>query len=475
VTKKAGPRYRPIFREVLEAWRDSAIIEIEMRSSRERRRVASAWLISAFAHIGLLTAAGYGVARSLRAERAVVPWALDLPLVEHAVDIELPEVAVGTVASARTEAPEEARALERGGGEGTPRIDTGKPGRGGTDTAEKAATNLADRDEGLDLSREMMSRFDRSQIQRIRSARKRAAREDWRASREPMQLTFLASGDSGRRPERRTPARSDPSAGGRDRGMPARTGTALGGAEMPPGLGERRRDPGSPTEGAARASTGLGVRDGAAGFDHRESAKVALARPMVPEGTPSVPAEVRDKPRDNVDSEQEVSSAIQRLVHASTAGGVPGRGPGGQQGPGATGAGGPRGPGSTSRALGTGQGRDLDVDPRDKRRSDYIRKVVAKGYPLWSFPKWAAAEGLQGMAAVSFTIRADGSITPPIVTRPSNIAEFDESCRQAYARAAPYEPLPPELGPSYRLSVHCDAKNPAVLPKSAKASKEPSP
>src|SRR5262249_19975952 len=150
------------------------------------------------------------------------------------------------------------------------------------------------------------SRYDRSQIQRIRSSRRRASREDWRASREPLELTFLANGTDRTRPEHRKPSRGDPSSGGGDRGMPARAGSAFGGAELPYGVGERPRDRGGPVAGAERTTTGLGVRNGAPGFDHRASAKAAFARPMVNEGTPSVPAEVRGKPADNVDSEQEV-------------------------------------------------------------------------------------------------------------------------------------------------------------------------
>ena len=35
-------------------------------------------------------------------------------------------------------------------------------------------------------------------------------------------------------------------------------------------------------------------------------------------------------------------------------------------------------------------------------------------------------------------------------------------------RAAPFEPLPPEMGQSYRWAFPFDFRNPAVLPKSAK-------
>jgi TonB family protein len=435
------------------------------------RRVASAWALSFVVHAALIGGGAALALRSLSVERAQALRALTFSLPnETLVQIELPEVAEGSIAKTTTEASPDPAPAPRGGGEAMPRPDMGHAGRGGTDTAERAAINLADRDDGLLLSREVASRFDRSQIQRIKSARERASREDWRASREPMQLTFLASGKDGfGQPERRTPAAFDPSAGARESGAALRAGTALGGGENPAGFGEAAHDLGSPNEGAEHATAGLGVRDGAPGWDHRDSARVPLARPMVPEGTPSIPAQTQGKPKDNVDGEQEVATMVESLVHASTAGGAAGNGPGGQQGAGATGSGGVHGQGSVANAMGTGRGSGVDVDPRDKRRNLYLRQVIAKVYPLYSLPKWAALEGMQGTAIVSFTILADGSVTGVRVSRSSGIAEYDENCRQAVLHAAPYPPLPSELGTSLRWSMPLEARNPAVRPKSASA------
>ena len=64
--------------------------------------------------------------------------------------------------------------------------------------------------------------------------------------------------------------------------------------------------------------------------------RVALARPLVQEGAPSVPAAVRGKPADTKDAEQEVA-ANQSMIHAGTAGGAAGPGVGGEPGPGAPG------------------------------------------------------------------------------------------------------------------------------------------
>ncbi|WP_437616492.1 TonB family protein [Sorangium sp. So ce834] len=452
-----------------------------MQRSRDGRRIASAWALSVAAHAGLVGAGAAIVAGSLSTQEVTVARTAGAPAALSApIEIELPVVSDGTLDGAPAVAPDLPASLARGGGEAAARPDTGRRGRGGTDAAELPALNLADRDDATFLSPEVRSRLDRSQIQRIRSSSRRASREDWRASREPMELTFLAGGRVGSRPERRAAAERDPSIGARESGAPEHRGSALGAAARPAGaegaadasgatlsLGARPRAAGGAVEGGERASAGLGVRDGRPGADHRDSAAVPLARPMVATGTPSVPADVAGRPNDTVDSEQEVATAIQSLVHASSAGGARGLGRGGEAGPGATGSGGVAGSGARSSALGSGRGRLLDDDPLDRRRSLYMRQVMAKLHPLWAeaFPKWAAGEGLQGTVIVTFVIRADGTVSSASVTRPSGIPEFDENCRRAVLRGAPYPPVPPELGESFRWSMPFEARNPAVLPK----------
>lgn len=447
------------------------------RQIPEQGRVASAWVFSIVGHAVALGLGGLLVAASLG--RPAPPASLSAPPAppaEDVVEIDLPAVVDGSQLLNPLPPPVlPSEALPRGGGEAMPRLDSGHAGRGGTDTSPTPAINLADRDDDLLLSPEVLSRLDRSQIQRLRASRRRASREDWRASREPMELTFIAEGRRDMRPDRpehRKPGRSDPSSGGREWGAVQRQGTALGAGELPPGVGERQRLAGSPIEGAAHASAGRGVRDGAPGEDHRDSAAVALARPMVNQGTPSVPADVRDRPTDNVDAEQEVATRMQSILHASNAGGAPGPGTGGQAGPGPAGAGGASGPGSVAHALGTGQGNGVDVDPRDKRRLDYVRQVHAKLGPYTDWRKLisvsAAIEGVQGVVTVTATILADGSVASAALTRSSGVPELDQNYRRAVLKAAPYPPLPPELGPAFRLELPLDMRNPAVRPRTAK-------
>jgi TonB family protein len=122
--------------------------------------------------------------------------------------------------------------------------------------------------------------------------------------------------------------------------------------------------------------------------------------------------------------------------------------------------------------MGTGTGAGVDVDPRDKRRTEYIRRARSKIGRFWSFPKWAALEGMQGTAIVTFTIHANGTVSGVSVTRPSGIPEYDEICRKAVLSAAPFEPLPSELGSTFRWSMPFEARNPAVRPKSVSGAAE---
>src|SRR5262245_59731112 len=135
------------------------------RVIREEGRVASAWALSIVGHLVASGLGGLIVAHTLggRASKAALPPAPRAPE-ERTVEIELPTVADGTAATA-VPAPElPPEAALRGGGDGKPALDTGHNGRGGTDTAADPATNLADRDDGMFLSPEVASRFDRNQI-----------------------------------------------------------------------------------------------------------------------------------------------------------------------------------------------------------------------------------------------------------------------------------------------------------------------
>ncbi|MBK8258080.1 MAG: energy transducer TonB [Polyangiaceae bacterium] len=443
---------------------------------REQHRFASAWAASLFAHAGLVAAGAlFFAARSLVSSSEPPPPKPTVPTTLITADaVDLFVATDGSKSPDTLRLPYAPALLNRGGGEGEPRPDTGRKGRGGTDTAEHRATNLADRDDGTYLTRDLQTRTDRDQIPRIRSGKERSSWEDWRASREPMELTFLANGTQGERPERRPDAQSDPSQGARDKGTPQQVGAAIGAAAPPPGEGLDARLPGEPEAGADYASVGLGVRDGEPGHDFRSSAKIARARPMVDEGDPSVPSNQTGNARDTQDSEQESTARTTSIVHASTAGGAPGVGVGGQNGPGPTGSGGTSGPGSSSKTLGTGHGPGLDNSLTDPRRQMYIRQVQSKLQAAYNaaprpFPTWAIVEGLQGTAVVTVVIRADGSIASASIARRSGVDEFDQNVRRIALGAGPMPAVPADLGTSFTVSVPFVAKNPTVLPQKSKS------
>jgi TonB family protein len=210
----------------------------------------------------------------------------------------------------------------------------------------------------------------------------------------------------------------------------------------------------------------VGVAASRSGLDHRVSAPIGSARPDVTQGPVAIPANEAARPRDDVDSDQEVATTVRSLLHASTAGGAPGEGQGGTGGGGESGAGGASGAGSHARPLGVGEGDVFDFWTSDPRLLPYFRQLHARIDPLWAsaFPKSAMLELKQGTVILVFTVSADGRVAvqwPPL--RPSGIDEFDRNCADAIRRAAPLPPIPHELGVS-SLTIRAPfvASNPIV-------------
>lgn len=432
-----------------------------------RRAHSLAWVASLSLHGSLVALAAWLLASSvpyarggtLAAPAAAAPESPRVATLSTTVEVDT------LFDDSKLRLPEVALEPHPSGNEPTPRPDTGRTGHGGERAAARPALNLSDRDDEIELSKDVQSRLDRSQVQRLRVAADRASRDDRRATIEPMELTFLASGD-GSWHERRPLAEHDPSRGARAAALPSLEGASAGGPARPPEGPMPTAPPGNARLGNRQASTGTGLMHGEPGPRHHQSADVAFGRPMVTQGRPAVPANVNDKPRDNVESVQEVSSSDQSLLHASTAGGEPTlAGRGGEPGPESTGSGGPNGPGSRAAPLGQGQGPLIDLDSTDPRLSDYNRRLRAKIHPLWAnaFPRWAALEGLQGLAIIQFTVLSDGSVAGARVLRPSGVPEFDENVRRAVLRAAPFAPLPPNLNArTLNVKLTFDASNPAV-------------
>jgi TonB family protein len=424
-------------------------------------------VLSVVAHFALIGGAGFLAFRSLAErearERETVPVA---PPVD-AIAIELPTVAEGTLLADKEDVPEGTTPTTYGGAT-VARVDTGAPGAGG-DALGARATNLAAYAEDLSLNPDLLSHLERDQVQRLRTARLRTTREDRRATTNPMELTFLASG-KGEHQERRPDNPTNPSRGTLASPLPP---AVLGGH---PGSNAESTEqasgssPGAAERGQLLASPGVGARDGRPGVDHRDAARVAYGRPSVTQGPVTIPAALNGRPNDTVDSDQEVASAVRNLVHASVAGGLGGDGRGGSSAPAADpGAGSASGRGSTARAMGDGQGDVFDFYTSDPMLLPYFRKLKSKIDPLWAnaFPKSAMLELKQGTVILEFTVTADGHVKvawPPI--RPSGIDEFDRNCADAIRRAGPFEPIPQALKDrgykQLRIRAPFEARNPIV-------------
>ena len=418
------------------------------------------WLTSLAVHGAIAGGLGWLAFRSMQ------PSALPVQpttVLDRTIAVELPPFAEGTLLADRDRAPEPSvEPLPRPRGATVPRVDSKSLGRGGEATVDNPAVNLSDVDERMRLSAALLSRLDRDQVQRLRSSQDRASREDRRSTLHPTELVFLASG-VGDRMERRPPSAVDPSRGTLLTDAAAVVGGDLG---TPDPLGDdgARTAIGGKRLGTTVVSPPLGIRDGNLGKDHRASAAVTTARPDVRQGAVAVEALHRGRPNDNVDSDQEVATTVSSLVHASTAGGLAGRGVGGSLGGGDPGAGRQLGEGSHPVPLGDGDGGWLDLETTDPRLVPYFRKVHAKVNPLWAdaFPKSAMLELKQGTVILEFTILPDGTARvnwPPL--RPSGIEEFDRNCANAIRRASPFDPVPKDLG---RASLHIRAPFVAVNP-----------
>ena len=433
--------------------------------SRSARKIPG-WTLAAAAsvavHAVLVGAFGWLAYQSLH-EREALARAAEAQWPEVLVPIELPALAEGTLLSTREP---DARGVvpELNGGSATPRVDTGVAGAGGDVTVDKPAVNFSDGDERMRLSPDLLSRIDRDQLHRIDAARVRQSWEDRRATTNPMELTFIASGP-GTLEERRKLAAANPSRGALQAPAAGVTGADLGAPPRDDGSDVRSKLGGDRLGSIARAS-GVGLLRAAPGVDHRASAPVASARPDVTQAPVAVNANDRGRTKDDVDTEQEVATTVRSLVHASTAGGkVDGEGRGGSGGGGDPGAGGKSGSGSTTRALGIGEGATFDIDTGDPRLQPWFRQIKAKIHPLWAnaFPKSALLDLKQGTVILMVTVFADGRVGAVSTYRPSGIPEFDHNCADAVRRANPLPAIPSSLGVTrINIMMPFRANNPII-------------
>ena len=438
------------------------------RRTLEPAKASWSIALSLVLHVAVVGGVGWVAYRSLAAKEAREAERRHVDAPQAVIAIDLPGVAEGTLLADREVVPE-GESPTAFGGAAVARVDTGSPGTGG-DVHGARATNLAAMNDGMRLETDILSRLDRDQIQRLKTAKLRTTHEDRRSTTNPMELTFLASG-KGHVAERRPDAPSDPSRGSLISGAPS----VLGGRPGPSGLEDDEAPGASARAGASRAgqllgSPGLGERASRPGAEHHAGAPIAYARPAVTQAAPSIPGIWNGRPNDTVDSDQEVANAVRSIIQASVAGGIAGDGRGGSTGASDPGAGGGHDArASVARPLGSGDGELVDWNTSDPMLLPYFRKIHAKVDPLWAdaFPKSAMAELKQGTVILEFSIALDGTAKvswPP--ARPSGIDAFDRNCAEAIRRASPFDPLPAQLREAGRTSLKIRApfiaKNPII-------------
>jgi TonB family protein len=288
--------------------------------------------------------------------------------------------------------------------------------------------------------------------------------EDRRSTTHPTELTLIVTGP-GMVLERRPSSPLEPSRGALQSPSASVLGGTIGAIPSADEV-ERGRSLGGAQAGSLEGAPGAGLLSAPAGVNHRVSAPIGSARPDVAQAAVAVPARDPARPKDDVDSDQEVATTVRALVHASTAGGPAGDGQGGSSTAGEAGVGGANGAGSHARPLGVGDGDVIDYWTSDPHLLPYFRQIHAKIDPLWvnAFPKSALLELRQGTVILEFTVFADGRAVvswPPV--RPSGIGEFDRNCAEAIRRASPLPPIPLKMGVrSVRIRAPFVASNPIV-------------
>jgi TonB family protein len=425
-----------------------------------KRSWAGALVTSCLMHACLVGTGAWLLAHAF-AQRAPVAVGVTLP-VELEPNIELPRVEADTHGrsprASTTPAADPEEPVQPQGGKRAARPELSQRGHGGS-RQSSAALNLSDRVSPLSLSRDTTTLADQSQLQRLETARARLSLDDRRATPNPMQLSFVATGP-GTLLERRPPARFDPGRGSFLGGEASREGGAPG-SPVPVGDSRDSDEPEVGGERGARSRHALGVANGTGAPSVR--ARIVTARPPVKRARAAVPANTYGRPNDTLNSSHQVADAVRSLVHAGGLGPASSEGPGGERAaaPAPPGRDGLEGEGARSAPSGEheGPGLSLAADTGFGRYTQHLLEQID-----WerAFPTWAVARGIGGLTVIALSVDHQGRVLAVSVVRPSGIDEFDRNLVTAIRRDGPYGALPKALGSSLTVRIAFDATNPAV-------------
>ena len=416
---------------------------------------SGAFVTSVAAHALLLACGALLLSHSLRGRDR--PHAPQVVLARE-VEVELPSIDPSSSDQERESEtpPIQVAAALPGGGPLERHPDTERAGRGGSRTAAQAATNLDSHIDPISLETDALTHLDRSQVQRIHTATERRSWDDHRSTPTPLELTFLATGKGSAR-ERRPVA---PSAAGSMAGSTAALlGGALGGSisSPEPEFGTEAA-PGAELHGRHQPEFQQGTTSAALRGLPSHGAQVLLARPWVMRARPALPTETRARPNDVDDSSQAVAARVAALIHASTIGGPPGPGVGGEPVGGTPGRSGADGMGSRSALSGFGPGPDALNDPGIQGFVAALKQRVDEQLRR-AFPDWAIEQGRSGHVIFELAVLADGRVERVRLVRPSGIDEYDGNVLTGVRRIPSFGPLPKALGPRALFTMSYTALN----------------
>lgn len=402
-------------------------------------------------------------------ERLAAPYDVEVTPVEHAR---------GTAgADRRGSTPNQADRAVAGGDRRLQNIDAEDPGQGGDATGALVAIRLLENDDRVLLFDSPLNNLAAGQTQRIRTARDRATLERRRATPNPNDQAFLASGD-GVHQERR-PVRADDSAEGAraaptasiEGALPsvAESGVSEVGyrtAAAPVATG-RSSAASRDLAGVDEASPGTGILAGR-GVARTEAARVAHGRPAVDRGPAATNANRRSaRVRDDQDAENLAAEMWRSLVDATArTSRNEGAGRGGVTEGGAPGSGGGTREGGRASPYGPGAGRYAALDTRDSRYRRWFLQNSRRVWRALRFPRRRALEMDQGTSIYMVQVRRDGTLVgAPRLLRTSGFDDMDRAALHAIRRATPFSPIPRDLAPHLaRISIRLpiEFSNPMV-------------
>ena len=103
-------------------------------------------------------------------------------------------------------------------------------------------------------------------------------------------------------------------------------------------------------------------------------------------------------------------------------------------------------------SLGTGlsdevEGKNtISLDDRRPQFLDYLARLKRRIQREWSYPEEAQRLGLFGELLLVFTVNKEGSLLNLRLVQSSGFPLLDDEALRAVRAAAPFDPLPPEMG-----------------------------